>query len=103
MLLDTTGSAGQPVSWVRQARLVRAARLGETCRLRLQRLCSTVSSHSGNLGSLVISLSHELYTIKGNQFVTLPRLVTCLIALLSMSLSSFAQGTATGTIKGQVL
>jgi hypothetical protein len=29
--------------------------------------------------------------------------VICLIALLSMSVSSFAQGTATGTIKGQVL
>jgi Carboxypeptidase regulatory-like domain len=35
--------------------------------------------------------------------VTPTRLVICLIALISLSLSSFAQGTSTGTIKGQVL
>jgi len=35
--------------------------------------------------------------------VTPTRLMICLIALISMSLSAFAQGTSTGTIKGQVL
>ncbi|HEY3840686.1 MAG TPA: carboxypeptidase regulatory-like domain-containing protein [Bryobacteraceae bacterium] len=35
--------------------------------------------------------------------MTINRLVICFVALISLSVSSFAQGTSTGTIKGQVL